>query len=382
MSRRLVHVITPGDHYSPRTGSAIATVVHGQCSATHSGAPRPAVVVGACTYADRYDDAEVVEYAEAPPLSPRGRKVEALAAMLRLPRAGMRAVYAAALAGQRDWEPSVVLVHNGPQGIPLVDPDRHVPVLYAHNQLLRTYSSHEAGRTLEGAAAIVCVSDHLAQATSDRLPPSLRDRVRVVRNGVDSRTLLPAERVPGPVLEVVFLGRTVPDKGAHVLLRAVRRLVDDGRRDVHVSVVGSSGFSAQDALTPYELSLRALVRELGDAASLSPFVPRSQAHEVLRGADVVVVPSVWQEPFTLTALEGMAAGAAVVASEVGGIPEAVGGAGLLVPPGDVEALAREIAGLADDRARLAQARAAGRAWAEANDWTEVLRRLGTALDLR
>jgi len=42
MSRRLVHVITPGDHYSPRTGSAIATVVHGQCSATHSGAPRPA----------------------------------------------------------------------------------------------------------------------------------------------------------------------------------------------------------------------------------------------------------------------------------------------------------------------------------------------------
>lgn len=54
--------------------------------------------------------------------------------------------------------------------------------------------------------------------------------------------------------------------------------------------------------------------------------------EVLRTADVVVVPSRWAEPFALTALEGMAAGAAVVASDIGGIPEAVGTAGILVPP--------------------------------------------------
>jgi glycosyltransferase involved in cell wall biosynthesis len=93
-----------------------------------------------------------------------------------------------------------------------------------------------------------------------------------------------------------------------------------------------------------------------------------------------VVPSVWPEPFALTSLEGMAAGAAVVASDVGGVPEAVGGAGLLVPPGDDAALAAALAGLADDREALAAARRRARAHAEARDWSVVRAELDAVLD--
>src|SRR5690606_35418111 len=60
--RRLVHVITPGDHFSPRTGSAVPTVVDGLSRHARPDRPRPAVVVAAGTYPDRYDSAEVLEY--------------------------------------------------------------------------------------------------------------------------------------------------------------------------------------------------------------------------------------------------------------------------------------------------------------------------------
>lgn len=375
-----VHVLTPGDHYSPRTGSAIPTVVHGLCSATPPGAARPTVVVARGTYAERYDDAHVVEYEPGAPLSVRERRLDAVRSRLGLQRTGARRAWAAALAGQHDWPAATVLLHNAPAAVGLVDHGRHVPVLYAHNQLLRTYSHREAGRALEHAAAVICVSEHLAQATADRLPPSLRGRVVVVPNGVDTRTLAPSGRVAGPVLEVAFVGRTIPEKGPDVLLRAVAALVAAGRRDVRVRIVGSTGFSAEDPLTPYETSLRELAGPLGRAVSIEPFVARPRVAQILQAADVVVVPSVWAEPFALTALEGMAAGAAVIASAVGGIPEAVGDGGTLVPPGDVAALAEALAALADDRTLLAQRRAAARRWAEAHDWGRSRAALDTALE--
>ncbi|MEU2201887.1 glycosyltransferase family 4 protein [Isoptericola sp. NPDC019482] len=375
---RFVHVITPGDHYSPRTGSAVPTVVHGLCSARRD-VPRPSVVVARGTYPDRYDDADAIEYDAAAPVTVRERRLDAVRSKLGRPRAGALRSWTAALAGQRSWTPSTVLLHNAPQAVGLVDAGRHVPVLYAHNQLLRTYSPREAGRALESVAAVVCVSAHLAQAMSDRLPPSLRDRVRVVRNGVDSRRLTPSGRCAGDVLEVAFVGRTIPEKGPDVLLRAVGMLLRSGRRDVHVNVLGSTGFSATDPPTSYERELAVLASSLGASVTVRPFAPRDVVHETMRAADVVVVPSVWPEPFGLTALEGMAAGAAVVASDVGGLPEAVGDAGILVPPGDAAALADALAALADDRARLARRRACARRHAESRDWSVVVQELLAAL---
>ena len=75
---------------------------------------------------------------------------------------------------------------------------------------------------------------------------------------------------------------------------------------------------------------------------------------VLERAEVVVVPS-FGEGFGMVALEAMERGRPVIASDVGGLPEIVadGRTGLLVPPGDVEALARAIAELAGDPARAA-----------------------------
>lgn len=59
---RQVHVITPGDHFSPRTGSAIPTVVHGLREGIPASEARPSVVVRRDTYTDRYDSVDIIKF--------------------------------------------------------------------------------------------------------------------------------------------------------------------------------------------------------------------------------------------------------------------------------------------------------------------------------
>lgn len=388
-----LHVITPGDHFSPSTGSAIPTVVHGLSAATPPGRPRSRVAVATGTYPDRYPSADVVEYRQRPPHR-LDRYADAVAARAGLPRRGARRVLSATLTDQRDWPPSVVLAHNMPQLVDLVDTDRHAAVLYAHNELFRTYSPREAGRALSRVGAVVCVSDFLAGRTADRLPPALRERLVVVHNGVDTALFHPdVEAGPGGAgrrtaelpargdrddrLHVVFVGRTVREKGPDLLVDALVRL---GRPDIRATVVGAFGFAPDGPLTDYERDLRRAAAPLGHAVTWLPFQGRQEVARLLRGADVVVVPSRWPEPFALVALEGMASGAATVAARTGGIPEAVGDAGLLVPPGDPVALAEALDGLADDRSLLARLRTAARAHAVAHDWSVARRTLDRHLE--
>jgi glycosyltransferase involved in cell wall biosynthesis len=371
-----VHVLTPGDHFSPRTGSAIPTVVDGLCAALPAGTtPRPRVAVADSTYPDRYASADAIGY----PLVP-GRRldryVDAAAGRLGLPRPGVRRTLRPTLAGQDAWAPGVVLAHNAPQLVPLVH-DRHAAVLYAHNLLLRTYSEREATRVLGRAAAIVCVSGALAEQTAEHLPPALRDRLRVVPNGVDTARFAPrADPARGERLRVVFVGRMIPDKGADVLLDAVARL---DRDDVELTLVGSQNFDAGATPSPFERDLRTRAAALGDRVRLLPFTPRAAVAEVYRQADVVVVPSRWAEPFALTVMEGMASGVPVVASAVGGIPEVMGDASVLVRPDDPGELAAALEALADDEALRRRIGAACRAWALAHDWTWSRGRLDAVL---
>ncbi|WP_264032506.1 glycosyltransferase family 4 protein [Cellulosimicrobium sp. SH8] len=373
--RPLVHAITPGDHFSPRTGSAVPTVVDGLARHRSQGSPRPTVLVARGTYPDRYPSADVVEYAQR-----RSRRtdryLDSALARVGAPRVAARRAFAAVVVSQDEWAPSFVLAHNAPALVPLVGP-RHVPVLYAHNQVLRTYTTRDAGRTLAHAPVVVCVSDFLAEQVRARLPRELADRVRTVRNGVDP-ALLDVERADpaDDGLHVVYVGRVIPDKGVHVLLAAVGAL---DRADVRVTVVGRAGFDARDPLTPYEQELRRTADDLRSPVRFASFLARDALPAVLATASVVVVPSTWPEPFGLTALEGMAVGAAVVASDVGGLPEAVGDGGLLVPPGDVARLADALDGLRDAQT-LGQAQARARATARTRTWAVSATRLDEVLE--
>ena len=100
--------------------------------------------------------------------------------------------------------------------------------------------------------------------------------------------------------------------------------------------------------------------ESRDAIVLTGY--RADAGRLITGADLCVMPSVWEDALPLAVMQPMALGKAVVASRVGGIPEMIvdGESGVLVPPVDVEALAGALGALLDDPGRAARLGAAAR----------------------
>lgn len=386
----VLHTITPGDHFSPRTGSAIPTVVDGLAAAAgRDGGPfRHYVVLDRMTMRPRYDSAAVIEYDGARGPTRNERVVDLARGRIGLPRSAVARYFEPVARAIRTHEPAIVLAHNAPVLPWLLRDTQHRVVLYAHNDLFRTYSRREAGRVLDSAAAIVCVSDALADRTSAALPKRIAGRVRVVPNGIDCERFTPAMRREGEAsatrdgrLRVVFLGRMISQKGPDVLIRAAERL---GRPDLEYLLIGSHGFARDAPLSPYERELRRLADAATAASGASirfePFVDRSELPALLRSADLLVVPSRLTEASGLTAAEGLATGLPVIASRLGGLPEVVGSAGVLVEPDDPTALAAAIAMLADDAdARQRMSRRA-RDHAMAHDWSWAWSKLRRVLD--
>jgi glycogen synthase len=123
---------------------------------------------------------------------------------------------------------------------------------------------------------------------------------------------------------IVFLGRLVSDKGVDLLLRAY---ADLDKPLWPLSIIGTGPEQNLLEILAEELGIRNSVAFLG-ALQGEPLVRALNQHQLM------VVPSRWQEPFGVVALEGIACGCIVLASDGGGLPEAVGPAGLLFKRGD------------------------------------------------
>jgi glycosyltransferase involved in cell wall biosynthesis len=191
------------------------------------------------------------------------------------------------------------------------------------------------------------------------------DRIRTVPLGVDTAVFRPsrAPRVPGRVVAVI--SADVPLKGARHLLEAVAKLRTE--RAVELTLVARLHPGGPTERLIEELAIGDVVRTVR-----GPDDPGLAA--LLASAEVACVPSLY-EGFSLPAVEAMACGTPLVVSRAGAIPEVVGTDGecaQLVPPGDTEALAREVAALLDDPGRRAALGAAGRRRAVRRySWTSV-----------
>lgn len=174
--------------------------------------------------------------------------------------------------------------------------------------------------------------------------------------GVDSDIFTPAPAgaspVPGRI--VVVTSADVPLKGLGVLLEALAALRRE-RPLAHLVCVGKVREGGQAQRRVAELGL-------ADAVTFRSGVPELELVDLLRSAEVAVVPSLY-EGFSLPAVEELSCGIALVATTAGALPEVAGPDGeaaLLVPPGDPVALAGAIRRLLDDPDLRARMGAAGR----------------------
>lgn len=196
----------------------------------------------------------------------------------------------------------------------------------------------------------ICVS----AATRDRLVEAgiPITNARIIYTGLDVTPYLDGE-AHQPVrenrsLNLLYAGRLSPDKGVDTAIKAMAKVVfEQGQRGVKLALAGSGS-------TDYENDLRRLVNQAGlrDYAEFLGWVPPEEMPTLLGEFDVLLVPSIWAEPFARVVLEGMIAGLVVVATPTGGTPEIVldGQNGLLFTPGDPDDLARKITQLVVDPA--------------------------------
>lgn len=178
------------------------------------------------------------------------------------------------------------------------------------------------------------------------------DRLQVVPIGVDHERFRPRPEVaPVPGRIMTTASADVALKGLAPLLEAVAKLRVE-QPDAHLVVVGRLREDSPVARTLANLGLEGAVRfESG--------VSDGQLVRLFAEAAVAVVPSLY-EGFSLPAVEAMAMGTPLVATTGGALPEVVGDAGLLVPPGDPGALAVAIGRVLGDPGLQARMRDAGR----------------------
>jgi glycosyltransferase involved in cell wall biosynthesis len=345
-----VHVPTPGDHYSAATGSAIMTLVYEMARAHAGRGGRTRVLVARGTRHD-YPIGECVEVEPTAPPKRWQKLVDAGLGRVGLGRPFGVASYGPASAAVEAAFEGPVFVHNNPVGVPLFA--RRLPrakvCLWANNELFGTYARHEVQRIAAAAHLLICCSKYIAEDLCGRLGTQ-HEKIKVVRNGADVERFRPdpAMRV-GDEPVILFVGRIVPVKGVDLLLRAAARISNSARR-FKVRIVGSSGFSAGEPLSPYEQELRSLAGPIQDRVEFRPFVDRDRVVEEYQSASIFCGPSNWDDPCPLTIAEAMACGLAVVASARGGIPEVGGDALLYFNPPDVDALAAHLARLVDHAA--------------------------------
>lgn len=143
--------------------------------------------------------------------------------------------------------------------------------------------------------------------------------------------------------ELVFLGRLVSDKGCHLLIEALHLIRKASGTSPKLMVIGDG---------PDRERIQALVSTAGlqDAVSFRGILRREELRTELNRHRILVVPSVWNEPFGVVALEGLACGLVGIVSSGGGLPDAVGPCGLTFTNGDAQDLAEKIQFLLANRA--------------------------------
>jgi glycogen(starch) synthase len=187
------------------------------------------------------------------------------------------------------------------------------------------------GRALRSANWVNCNSNAV-HADLCSCVPEFRERSSVTYYGMDAPALHPSVR-PREHPVVLGFGRLVRDKGFDLALRAFHVVAQRLPR-VRLVLAGDGAARPELEQLAADLGLSDAVRFLGAVAP-------DQVPHLLDSASLVVVPSRWNEPFGLVALEAALMARPVVAARVGGLAEAVeeGKTGLLVDPEDFVSLA-------------------------------------------
>ena len=253
------------------------------------------------------------------------------------------------------------------------------PVIWDLNDLLTPAHFSRTNIRLDVVLANYCsarvIANSRASAEALVAQGGRRDKVRVVYNGIQSTPFDTVSTADLAALHqelgingapaIGLFGRLAEWKGQHVAIAAIAEIPD-----VHLLLVGDALFGEQ----AYAMRLRRQVAALGLTDRVHFLGFRPDIPQLMQFSQIVLHTSIAPEPFGRVIVEGMLASRPVVATRAGGVEEILedGVTGLMVEPGDPQALEQALRGLLDDPARAARIAMAGRADAEARFTVEAM----------
>ena len=179
-------------------------------------------------------------------------------------------------------------------------------------------------------------------------------KIKVLYNGVNTGKYHPAANPPAGRPIINFVGRTDKDKAPDLVLKAARKLVEEGR-SFGVQILGARYYwgTERDAYQDEIDRLAAELESAGVEVRRPGVITRDALPDELRRAHIHVVPSRWDDPCPLTTMEGMATGLPTIGSRAGGIPELIDEFGLHFERDSLDGLVGHLRSLvSDDALRL------------------------------
>jgi glycosyltransferase involved in cell wall biosynthesis len=251
------------------------------------------------------------------------------------------------------WFPHRALVHylNHPDDVPLTRYELH------RNNYVKAHYAF--------------CSRYIA-AEFQRLYPEIPEsHCHIVYNGVDTALFSPPASPPiegNNCAALLFLAAWAPQKGIYTLLEIIRHLdALRPQRDFRWIIAGSTKFweASPDEARAIDDAVQAVANEIPNVEIIGA-VPSYELPAVFSKADLYIAPATWPDPFPLTILDSLACGTPVLATGVGGIPEAIdnGQNGYLFDQPDSRRFAACINDLLDHRNLIAELRTGARRKAE------------------
>jgi glycosyltransferase involved in cell wall biosynthesis len=232
----------------------------------------------------------------------------------------------------------------------------------AYGFLRRNYLRWGVTRAVRAADAVITVSEHSRQAVISWLGAD-PGKVHAIHHGVffsSEETSRPAPKSERPY--ILCVSAFYPYKNLFRLIEAFRLLRQDGLPHELVIIGGDTPRVTRD-----DLSRHARALEVEDSVRLPGRVPQDVLEDSYRGADVLVLPSLY-ETFGHPVLEAMALGCPVVAARASSLPEVVGDAAELVDPLSPASIAQGLAAVVNVPARRAELVRLGKARVNAFSW--------------
>jgi len=248
----------------------------------------------------------------------------------------------------------LVVIHNEPNLLLFLkkNPQQKI-MLHMHNEHLSMCLFRPFYRqALKKVDSIICVSDYIRRSAVQHYP-EYADKFIVMFNATDPDVFKPYGKeallhlkdivaIEADKSYLLYVGRLTEIKGVHVLIQAFLQ-IHQGQPNTKLIIAGSSFFEGADK-TAYEQTLIKIAKPISQHIIFTGFIPHDKLKYLYSAVDVVVLPSIWQDPCPLVVLEAMSSGACLVSTAVGGVPEVVesGINGVSVEAGNVDAIARAV----------------------------------------